>query len=202
MKVYAAEPMPGEMLQGLRSLEEGFVPEVFDASVLDGRFLVTTAESIEALRRLTELEGIFAGVSSGGVLVVAARSRRADGVGHDRCPARRRRLEVPFRGRLVARPGRRISGGAEPVVSGEGRATLPSADEWAAIKRDPASVGASGAEAAQSRPQLLQEVIDALRAGVPNEACGILVSDRYWARAAPPLRWVACATRPSRRIAT
>jgi cysteine synthase B len=65
--------MPGEMVQGLRSLDEGFVPEVFDASMLDGRFLVTTADSIEALRRLTRLEGIFAGVSSGGVLAVAAR---------------------------------------------------------------------------------------------------------------------------------
>jgi cysteine synthase B len=73
VKVYAAEPMPGEMVQGLRSLDEGFVPEVFDASMLDGRFLVTTADSIEALRRLTRLEGIFAGVSSGGVLAVAAR---------------------------------------------------------------------------------------------------------------------------------
>ena len=74
VRVYAAEPMPGEMLQGLRSLEEGFVPEVFDPSVLDGKFLVTTAESIESLRRLTSLEGIFAGVSSGGVLVVASRA--------------------------------------------------------------------------------------------------------------------------------
>ena len=73
VRVYAAEPMPGETLQGLRSLEEGFVPEVFDASVLDGRYLVTTAESIEALRRLTATEGIFAGVSSGGVLAVASR---------------------------------------------------------------------------------------------------------------------------------
>ena len=73
VKVYAAEPMPGEMVQGLRSLDEGFVPEIFDASRLDGRYLVTTAESIEALRRLTELEGIFAGVSAGGVLVVASR---------------------------------------------------------------------------------------------------------------------------------
>jgi cysteine synthase len=73
IRIYAAEPMPGEMLMGLRSLEEGFVPEVFDPSVIDGKFLVTTAESIEALRRLTRLEGIFAGVSSGGVLAVAAR---------------------------------------------------------------------------------------------------------------------------------
>jgi len=73
VRIYAAEPMPGEMLMGLRSLQDGFVPEVFDPSVLDGKYLVTTAESIEALRRLTTLEGIFAGVSSGGVLAVAAR---------------------------------------------------------------------------------------------------------------------------------
>lgn len=73
VKVYAAEPMPGEMVQGLRSLDEGFVPEIFDAQMIDGRFLVTTAESIEALRRLTANEGIFAGVSSGGVISVAAR---------------------------------------------------------------------------------------------------------------------------------
>ena len=72
-RIYAAEPMPGEMVQGLRSLDDGFVPEIFDPSVIDGRFLVTTAESIEALRRLTAEEGIFAGVSSGGVLVVASR---------------------------------------------------------------------------------------------------------------------------------
>jgi [CysO sulfur-carrier protein]-thiocarboxylate-dependent cysteine synthase len=73
VKVYAAEPMPGELVQGLRSLEEGFVPEILDPSLLDGKFLVTTAESIEALRELTATEGIFAGVSSGGVLAVARR---------------------------------------------------------------------------------------------------------------------------------
>jgi len=72
-KVYAAEPMPGEAVQGLRSLEEGFVPEILDAGILDGRFLVTTEDSIEAMRRLTATEGIFAGVSSGGVLAVAGR---------------------------------------------------------------------------------------------------------------------------------
>jgi cysteine synthase B len=73
VKVYAAEPMPGEMVQGLRSLDDGFVPEIFDPAAIDGRFLVTTAESLEALRRLTETEAIFAGVSSGGVLAVASR---------------------------------------------------------------------------------------------------------------------------------
>ena len=73
VRVFAAEPMPGEMVQGLRSMDDGFVPEIFDPSAIDGRFLVTTAESIEASRKLTDLEGIFAGVSAGGVLVVASR---------------------------------------------------------------------------------------------------------------------------------
>ena len=78
IKVYAAEPMPGEKVQGLRSLEDGFVPEILDPAALDGRFLVTTEESIESLRRLMQTEAIFAGVSSGGVLAVAARI--ADGM--------------------------------------------------------------------------------------------------------------------------
>ena len=76
VKIYAAEPMPGENVQGLRSMDEGFVPEVFDPSVLDGKFLVSNADSIAALRALTEREGIFAGVSSGGALVGAARVAR------------------------------------------------------------------------------------------------------------------------------
>jgi cysteine synthase B len=80
VKIYAAEPMPGESVQGLRSLDEGFIPEVFDPTVLDGKFLVTNAESIAALREVTEREGIFAGVSSGGALVAAARvAERMDG---------------------------------------------------------------------------------------------------------------------------
>lgn len=73
VRIYAAEPMPGEQVQGLRSLDAGFVPEILDPAALDGRFLVTTAESIAAMRRLTATEGIFAGVSSGGVLAVASR---------------------------------------------------------------------------------------------------------------------------------
>jgi cysteine synthase len=73
VRVYAAEPIPGEAVQGLRSLEEGFVPEILDPSMLDGRFLVTTEDSIATMRQLTATEGIFAGVSSGGVLAVASR---------------------------------------------------------------------------------------------------------------------------------
>ena len=76
VRIYAAEPLPGENVQGLRSLDEGFIPEIFDPSILDGKFLVSNAESIQALRDLTEREGIFGGVSSGGALVVAARVAR------------------------------------------------------------------------------------------------------------------------------
>ena len=76
VRVYAAEPLPGEGVQGLRSLDEGFVPEIFDAAQLDGKFLVSNAESIAAVRDLLDREAIFAGVSSGGVLVAAARVAR------------------------------------------------------------------------------------------------------------------------------
>jgi cysteine synthase len=73
VRIYAAEPLPGEQLAGLRSLDEGFVPEVFEPAAIDGKFLVSSAESIAALRDLTASEGIFAGVSAGGVLAVARR---------------------------------------------------------------------------------------------------------------------------------
>jgi cysteine synthase B len=76
VRIYAAEPLPGERVQGLRSLEEGFIPEIFDASVLDGKFLVSNAQAIESLRELTEREGIFAGVSCGAVMVAAKQVAR------------------------------------------------------------------------------------------------------------------------------
>ncbi len=75
-RIVAAEPMPGENVQGLRSLDEGFVPEVFDPSILDAKYLVSNTDAIAALRALTEREGIFAGVSSGAALVAAARVAR------------------------------------------------------------------------------------------------------------------------------
>jgi cysteine synthase B len=76
VRIYAAEPLPGERVQGLRSLEEGFIPEIFDPSVLDGKLLVSNAQAIEALRELTEREGIFAGVSCGAVMVAAKQVAR------------------------------------------------------------------------------------------------------------------------------
>ncbi|MBI3746594.1 MAG: cysteine synthase family protein [Chloroflexi bacterium] len=73
VRIVAAEPLPGEQVQGLRSLDDGFVPEIFDPTILDAKYLVSNREAIEALRNLVFLEGIFAGPSSGAVLVAAAR---------------------------------------------------------------------------------------------------------------------------------
>jgi cysteine synthase B len=77
VRIYAAEPMPGENVQGLRSLDEGFVPEIFDPSAIDGKFLVSNREAIVAVRELVAREGIFAGPSSGAVLMAAARVARS-----------------------------------------------------------------------------------------------------------------------------
>jgi cysteine synthase len=71
--IIAAEPELGEMVYGLRSLDEGFVPPIFDDSILDRKFLVSSAEALRSTRELTEREGIFAGISSGAVIHVARR---------------------------------------------------------------------------------------------------------------------------------
>jgi cysteine synthase B len=80
VKVLAVEPPAGELVQGLRSLEDGFVPPIFDASVLDGKSIVYPRESIAWLRRLLDECGIFAGVSSGAAVAGAAKAAaRMDG---------------------------------------------------------------------------------------------------------------------------
>jgi cysteine synthase B len=73
VKIVAAEPELGELVYGLRSLDDGFVPPVFDEAILDRKFLVDAADALRATRELTELEGIFAGISSGAVIHVARR---------------------------------------------------------------------------------------------------------------------------------
>src|SRR5688572_13588172 len=73
VKVIAAEPELGEMVYGLRSLDEGFVPPILDESVLDRKFLVSASDALRATRELTEKEAIFAGISSGAVIHVAQR---------------------------------------------------------------------------------------------------------------------------------
>ena len=76
VRVIAAEPMPGELVQGLRSLDEGFVPPVFDPSVLDDRLLVTGRDAIIGLRLLLREEGILGGLSSGAAIAVALKVAR------------------------------------------------------------------------------------------------------------------------------
>ena len=76
VRIVAAEPLPGEGVQGLRSLDEGFVPEILDPSMLDAKYLVSNADAIAALRDLVDREGIFGGPSCGAVLVAAAREAR------------------------------------------------------------------------------------------------------------------------------
>jgi cysteine synthase len=76
VRIVAAEPLPGEAVQGLRSLDEGFVPEILDPDVLDAKYLVSNRDSVAALRDLVYREGIFGGPSCGAVLVAAAREAR------------------------------------------------------------------------------------------------------------------------------
>jgi cysteine synthase B len=71
--VAAAEPLPGDEVMGLRSLEDGYVPPILDVSKLDRKLLVTNAEAVSGLRLLLEREGVFGGVSSGAVVHAALR---------------------------------------------------------------------------------------------------------------------------------
>jgi cysteine synthase len=69
--VAAAEPLPGDPVIGLRSLDDGYVPPILDVSKLDRKVLVSNEESVNAVRELLDRDGIFAGVSSGAVVHVA-----------------------------------------------------------------------------------------------------------------------------------
>ena len=73
VKIVAAAPHPGDRVQGLRSLDEGFIPPVLDQSLLDGRIVVDSKNSFAATKELMEKEGIFAGISGGAVLRAAQR---------------------------------------------------------------------------------------------------------------------------------
>jgi cysteine synthase B len=73
VRIVAAEPLPGEQVQGLRSLDEGFIPEILDPKALDAKYLVSNLDALTALRELVFREGIFGGPSCGAVLVAAAR---------------------------------------------------------------------------------------------------------------------------------
>jgi cysteine synthase B len=71
VKIIAAEPRYGELVYGLRNVDEGFVPELYDESVLTTRFSVSSSDALRGTRRLLEAEGIFAGISAGCALHAA-----------------------------------------------------------------------------------------------------------------------------------
>ena len=71
IQIIAAEPRYGEVVYGLRNIDEGFVPELYDASVLTRRFSVGAEDSVRRVRELLEVEGIFAGISTGAILHAA-----------------------------------------------------------------------------------------------------------------------------------
>jgi len=71
VKIVAAEPRYGELVYGLRNLDEGFVPELYDESLIDARFSVGPRDAVRRVRELLESEGIFAGISTGAILHAA-----------------------------------------------------------------------------------------------------------------------------------
>ncbi|MEZ0233501.1 MAG: PLP-dependent cysteine synthase family protein [Actinomycetota bacterium] len=73
VRIVAAEPELGDLVYGLRSLDAGFIPPIFDPSEIDRKFLVDSSASLRTNRELTAKEGIFAGISSGAVVYVAQR---------------------------------------------------------------------------------------------------------------------------------
>ena len=71
VRIVAAEPRYGELVYGLRNLDEGFVPELYQADLIDSRFSVGPRDAVRRVRELLELEGIFAGISTGAILHAA-----------------------------------------------------------------------------------------------------------------------------------
>jgi len=72
-KVIAAEPLQGELVQGLRSLDDGFIPPIIDLSLLDRKIFVSNRDSVIWTKKLLDEEGLFVGVSSGAIASIAAR---------------------------------------------------------------------------------------------------------------------------------
>ncbi len=70
-QIVAAEPRYGELVYGLRNMDEGFVPELYDPSLIDARFSVGPRDAVRRTRQLIEEEGIFAGISTGAILHAA-----------------------------------------------------------------------------------------------------------------------------------
>ncbi len=76
-QIVAAEPLQGELVQGLRSLDDGFIPPIIDLDLLDRKIVVSNRDAVVWTKKLLEDEGIFAGVSSGAICAIAVRAAEA-----------------------------------------------------------------------------------------------------------------------------
>lgn len=86
IRIIASAPHPGDAVQGLRALEDGFIPPVLDESVLDGKIVVDSRSSFAMAKELTQKEGLFVGVSAGSVVRAALKaSERLEGEQHIVC---------------------------------------------------------------------------------------------------------------------
>src|SRR5690606_5905837 len=86
VKIIAAAPHPGDLVQGLRALEEGFIPPILDETVLDGKIVVDSKSSFAMSKDLTTKEGLFVGISAGSVVKAAIRAAdRLQGEQHIVC---------------------------------------------------------------------------------------------------------------------
>ncbi len=123
VRIVAAEPRYGELVYGLRNLDEGFVPELYDETLIDARFSVGPRDAVRRVRELLESEGLFAGISTGAILHAALGAGRQVRPGRrarrHRLRRLRRRLEVPLHRRL-RRHHRRGRGPARGPALGVG----------------------------------------------------------------------------------
>ena len=126
VQIIAAEPRYGELVYGLRNIDEGFVPELYDDSVLTSRFSVTSYDALRRTRDLIEHEGIFAGISTGAILHAALsvadralRTRTSAPTSRSSSPtaAGSTCRPAPTRARCSRRPsGSRASSGPDPCL--------------------------------------------------------------------------------------
>ena len=89
VEVIAAEPRYGDLVYGLRNIDEGYIPELYDDTVLTSRFSVTSYDALRRTREMVDVEGIFAGISSGAILHAALAVA-------DRAAARGERADIAF----------------------------------------------------------------------------------------------------------
>ena len=137
VEIVAAEPRYGELVYGLRNLDEGFVPELYDESVLTSRYSVGPRDAVRRVRELLDNEGLFAGFSTGAIahaaLGIAAKAAPGGPPRRHLLRRLRRRLEVPLDRRVRRHPRR---GRGQPRRHPLGlTARLPSARSVAGLRR-------------------------------------------------------------------